>query len=185
MLPRRNGLDLCRDIRRAGLGMPVLMLTARRTTEDMLAGFSAGADAYVTKPFDMQELSARVETLLRRAPSVGSTAQSPSHLATVLMQQSDIAEPGTIGSQSRSQPQHAVRLQKLRADLVERFATPGNTSRLAEVTFRLRNMRDEEPRGLQTQHNAVTLGTAEGIIEFLEEMLQAVRTWRKTRSREN
>jgi len=179
MLPHRSGLDLCRDIRRAGLGMPVLMLTARRTAEDMLAGFNAGANAYVTKPFDMQELSARVETLLRRAPGVGSTAQGPSHLPTVLMQQSEVAKPGTVGSQSRSRPQDAVRAQKLRADLVVHFSTPGSASQLAEVTPRLRKTLDDERRGPQTPRNAVIVGAAKGIIEFLEEMLQALRARRK------
>jgi len=76
MLPGRNGIDLCRDIRGMGLATPVLMLTARREAEDMAAAFSAGADAYVTKPFDMLELSARVEALLRRVPGSGSIAQN-------------------------------------------------------------------------------------------------------------
>jgi two-component system, OmpR family, alkaline phosphatase synthesis response regulator PhoP len=56
VLPRRNGLELCCDIRCAGLGTPVLMLTARRESEEMVDGFNAGADAYVTKPCDMLEL---------------------------------------------------------------------------------------------------------------------------------
>jgi DNA-binding response OmpR family regulator len=71
MLPRRNGIDLCRDIRGMGLTTPVLMLTARREAEDMAAAFSAGADAYVTKPFDMLELSAHVQALVRRVPGSG------------------------------------------------------------------------------------------------------------------
>ena len=83
MLPRRNGVDLCRDIRRAGLATPVLMLTARREAEDMAAAFNAGADAYVTKPFDMLELSARVEALLRRVPGSGSIAQNAAPAPTI------------------------------------------------------------------------------------------------------
>lgn len=77
MLPRRHGIDLCRDIRGMGLTTPVLMLTARREAEDMAAAFSAGADAYMTKPFDMLELSARVEALLRRVPGSGSNRSKP------------------------------------------------------------------------------------------------------------
>ena len=68
-LPRRNGLDLCRDIRQAGLITPVLMLTARGQTIDKVLGLKIGADDYVTKPFEMMELLARIEALLRRAPS--------------------------------------------------------------------------------------------------------------------
>ena len=69
MLPRRSGFDVCRDIRRAGLITPILVLTARNQTVDKVNGLKVGADDYVTKPFDMVELMARVEALLRRAPN--------------------------------------------------------------------------------------------------------------------
>ena len=69
MLPRRDGFTVCGDIRQAGLITPILMLTARGQTADKVTGLKIGADDYVTKPFDMQELMARVEALLRRAPS--------------------------------------------------------------------------------------------------------------------
>ncbi|MFB3813164.1 MAG: response regulator transcription factor [Terriglobales bacterium] len=68
-LPRRNGFDVCRDVRRAGLITPILMLTARGQTVDKVVGLKIGADDYVTKPFDMMELMARIEALLRRAPT--------------------------------------------------------------------------------------------------------------------
>ena len=69
MLPRRSGFVVCRDIRTAGLITPILMLTARGQPQDKVNGLKIGADDYVTKPFDMLELIARVEALLRRAPS--------------------------------------------------------------------------------------------------------------------
>ena len=69
MLPRRSGLDVCRDIRLSGLGTPILLLTARGQTVDKVVGFKLGADDYVTKPFDTLELMARIEALLRRAPT--------------------------------------------------------------------------------------------------------------------
>jgi DNA-binding response OmpR family regulator len=72
MLPRRSGLDLCMDIRRAGLATPILLLTARAQTSDKVVGFKLGADDYVTKPFDTLELMARIEALLRRAPNKGA-----------------------------------------------------------------------------------------------------------------
>lgn len=67
MLPGKNGFDLCRDIRQAGLAIPILMLTARSETLDKVLGLKLGADDYLTKPFEMMELLARVEALLRRA----------------------------------------------------------------------------------------------------------------------
>jgi DNA-binding response OmpR family regulator len=69
MLPGRSGFTVCEDIRKAGLATPVLMLTARARTADKVAGLKIGADDYVTKPFDTQELVARIAALLRRAPS--------------------------------------------------------------------------------------------------------------------
>jgi two-component system, OmpR family, alkaline phosphatase synthesis response regulator PhoP len=69
MLPRRDGLDVCSGIRRSGVITPVLMLTARGRTTDKVAGLKIGADDYVTKPFQMPELLARIEALLRRAPT--------------------------------------------------------------------------------------------------------------------
>src|SRR5690348_6249177 len=66
MLPGRDGFEVCRDIRQAGLGMPILMLSAKDTTLDKVIGLKLGADDYVTKPFDLRELVARIEALLRR-----------------------------------------------------------------------------------------------------------------------
>ena len=69
MLPHRDGLSICRDLRGAGLITPLLMLTAKGQTDDKILGLKTGADDYVTKPFDMQELVARIEALLRRGPT--------------------------------------------------------------------------------------------------------------------
>jgi len=66
MLPGRGGVELCRDLRRRGSDVPVLMLTARGQLADRVAGLKVGADDYVTKPFEMAELLARVEARLRR-----------------------------------------------------------------------------------------------------------------------
>jgi two-component system alkaline phosphatase synthesis response regulator PhoP len=67
MLPRKNGFDVCRDMRMVGLVVPILMLTARGQTIDKVLGLKIGADDYLTKPFDSMELLARIEALLRRA----------------------------------------------------------------------------------------------------------------------
>jgi DNA-binding response OmpR family regulator len=66
MLPGLNGLELCQTLRAEGRHMPVLMLTAMSTTEDKVKGLRLGADDYLTKPFDFEELLARIEALLRR-----------------------------------------------------------------------------------------------------------------------
>ncbi len=65
-LPDRDGLDLCRDFRAAGVETPVLMLTARETLADTLDGFRSGADDYLAKPFAFEELLARLNVLARR-----------------------------------------------------------------------------------------------------------------------
>jgi DNA-binding response OmpR family regulator len=70
MLPVVDGLDVCRILRRES-DLPVLMLTARSTEDDLLLGLDLGADDYVTKPFSPRELMARVRTLLRRTRRAG------------------------------------------------------------------------------------------------------------------
>ena len=67
-LPQRNGFEVCRDLRQAGLATPIVMLTARTQSVDKVAGLKLGADDYVTKPFSASELLARIEAVLRRAP---------------------------------------------------------------------------------------------------------------------
>lgn len=67
MLPGRDGVDVCRDIR-AESGVPIIMLTAKSDTNDVVDGLEAGADDYVAKPFKTQELVARIKTRLRRRP---------------------------------------------------------------------------------------------------------------------
>ena len=76
MMPHRSGLDICADIRRAGLTTPILLLTARSQTTDKVVGLKLGADDYVTKPFDTLELMARIEALLRRSPIKKDIAHS-------------------------------------------------------------------------------------------------------------
>jgi len=69
MLPRMNGFDVCREVRRRGVTTPILMLTARGQVVDKVVGLKLGADDYLTKPFETIELMARLEALLRRVPS--------------------------------------------------------------------------------------------------------------------
>lgn len=68
-LPGKNGFDVCRDLRRDGIAIPILMLTARNELVDRVLGLKLGADDYLAKPFETLELLARIEALLRRAPA--------------------------------------------------------------------------------------------------------------------
>ena len=76
MLPAKNGFDVCRDLRQLGVSTPILMLTARSQTVDKVLGLKIGADDYLTKPFEMLELLARVEALLRRQ-AFASPSEAP------------------------------------------------------------------------------------------------------------
>lgn len=66
VLPRVDGFELCKEIRKINASVPILMLTALGSTDDKLDGFDAGADDYMVKPFDFRELNARLKVLLRR-----------------------------------------------------------------------------------------------------------------------
>jgi two-component system alkaline phosphatase synthesis response regulator PhoP len=69
MLPKRDGMDVARSLRQQGVQTPILMLTAKSQVVDRVIGLKLGADDYLTKPFEMVELLARLEALLRRAPA--------------------------------------------------------------------------------------------------------------------
>jgi len=67
MLPQKDGFEVCREVRRAGIRIPILMLTAKARETEKVMGLELGADDYVTKPFGTKELRARIKALLRRA----------------------------------------------------------------------------------------------------------------------
>ncbi len=73
MMPKRNGFDVCRDLRQRGYDTAILMLTAKTQVHDRVVGLKLGADDYLNKPFDPSELLARVEALLRRVKKEGRT----------------------------------------------------------------------------------------------------------------
>ncbi len=70
MLPEKNGIDICKDLRRDGINTPILMLTGKKEEIDKVIGLEIGADDYVTKPFSIRELVARVKALLRRPQEI-------------------------------------------------------------------------------------------------------------------
>lgn len=73
ILPKLDGLELCKQIRQANPDLPIIMLTALGTTDDKVEGFDAGADDYLVKPFEMRELLVRIRALLKRNQKGGSS----------------------------------------------------------------------------------------------------------------
>lgn len=80
IIPVTNGIDLCKKIKNAKPGTPVLMLTALGTTDDKVAGFDSGADDYLVKPFEFKELVARIKALTKRS----QLKQQPSYVPNIL-----------------------------------------------------------------------------------------------------
>ena len=82
ILPRLDGFELCKEIRKSNPHIPLLMLTALGSTDDKLDGFDAGADDYMVKPFDFRELNARIKVLLKRKAEATVSVALPKNLPT-------------------------------------------------------------------------------------------------------
>ncbi len=81
MLPEMNGIEICKNLRKNKINIPILLLTAKGQTEDKVKGLDAGADDYMTKPFSFDELLARIRALTRRKGTVVNTILSVSDLS--------------------------------------------------------------------------------------------------------
>jgi len=114
-LPDMDGFDICRRLRDVGDYTPVIMLTARSLTEDRVEGLESGADDYLTKPFELEELVARVRSAIRRR---GWEAQRTSRFASVLSFGDARVDFDTHEVTVRGEP---LRLTKLELDLVRYF----------------------------------------------------------------
>jgi two-component system alkaline phosphatase synthesis response regulator PhoP len=79
MLPAKSGLDVCRDLRLKNIQTPIIMVTARGQVGDKVVGLKLGADDYLTKPFEMLELLARIEALLRRVPQPNESGDAETY----------------------------------------------------------------------------------------------------------
>lgn len=75
MLPDKNGIEICKDLRKEGINKPILMLTAKKEEIDELIGFEIGADDYVTKPFSIRVLLARINSVLKRSQGIVSEVE--------------------------------------------------------------------------------------------------------------
>ena len=98
MLPGRDGFEVAKTLRQQGIKTPILMLTARSQVVDRVVGLKLGADDYLTKPFEMIELLARLEALLRRAPSTGGISLERYQFGdvTVDVRKAEVTKNGSI-----------------------------------------------------------------------------------------
>lgn len=83
MMPKMNGFDVCKNIRASKPEVPILMLTAKGTITDKTQGFDSGADDYIVKPFDIQEVLLRVRALVRRSPSAKTPQKTAQEILKV------------------------------------------------------------------------------------------------------
>ena len=111
MLPGRDGIEVCRTLRTRGVRTPILMLTARDTVEDRVAGLDSGADDYLVKPFAFAELLARLRALLRREPVLLGTTLEVADLSldTVTRQVSRAGQPVTLTNKEYALLEYLVR----------------------------------------------------------------------------
>jgi two-component system alkaline phosphatase synthesis response regulator PhoP len=128
-LPGQNGLTVCQKVRQSGSNTPILMLTARRQTMDKVVGLRTGADDYLTKPFQMAELLARIESLLRRSAQGNGAVGNRHRFGTVHidMRRAEVARDGRPVSLS------AKEFQLLRYFVEHRGATISREELLHEV----------------------------------------------------
>ena len=129
MLPGRDGFDVAKTVRQQGVQTPILMLTARTEVIDRVVGLKLGADDYLTKPFEMVELLARIEALLRRAPTTSGVALERFQFGNVLVdaRKAEVSRDGALIELS------AKEFHLLRYFIEHRGATISREELLTEV----------------------------------------------------
>ena len=98
MLPRKDGFEVCRELRRAGVGTPIILLTARSQDAEKVMGLELGADDYVTKPFSPPELRARIKAVLRRTSGGDEPRSSASAMRRWTSRAANCAAPARPSS---------------------------------------------------------------------------------------
>ena len=133
MLPRMNGFDVCRTLREAGYAVPIIMLTAREEENDKVMGLESGADDYITKPFSMRELLARVKANIRRRSL--DAAPAP---AKAVLQVADVSvDPEAMAVYKAGKP---VDVTQKEFDLLLRlFSEPGKVCTREELLEKVWN----------------------------------------------
>ncbi len=131
MMPRLDGLEVCKALRARGRATPILMLTAKSTELDRVLGLELGADDYLTKPFSMAELLARVKALLRRAELLRAAQQAPAQQGAVLRNGELQIDPGRREVRIQGRP---LEFTALEFDLLLHFAShPGRVFSRAQL----------------------------------------------------
>jgi two-component system alkaline phosphatase synthesis response regulator PhoP len=122
MLPKKSGFDVCRDLRQLGLATPIFMLTARDQTLDKVLGLKIGADDYLTKPFEMLELLARIEALLRRTTKLLMGSAPTYHFGSIRVdsRRREVTRQGKIVTLSAKEFQLLSYLIENRAEVLTR-----------------------------------------------------------------
>jgi len=129
MLPGQSGLTVCEKLRKTGSSTPILMLTARRQTKDKVTGLKAGGDDYLTKPFQMSELLARIEALLRRSQELTGTKEDRYQFGNIQidLRRTEVSRDGRIV------PMSAMEFQLLRYFVEHRDTTISREELLRDV----------------------------------------------------
>ena len=129
MLPGRDGFDVAKTVRQQGVQTPILMLTARTQVVDRVVGLKLGADDYLTKPFEVAELLARIEALLRRAPASSGVSLERFQFGNVLVdvRKAEVTKDGVLLDLS------AKEFHLLRYFMEHRGATISREELLTEV----------------------------------------------------
>jgi DNA-binding response OmpR family regulator len=140
MLPGRDGFSIARALREAGRYTPVLMLTARSRTEDVLEGLEAGADDYLPKPFELSILLVRLKTLLRRTAWQSAVAAGASETGAA------VAAPGEAGANGAGTHEYQFHGRVIRFDALELVAPSGTTHLTVMEADLLRYLTDREGR---------------------------------------
>ena len=131
MMPGLDGLEVCKALRARGSAAPILMLTAKATELDRVLGLELGADDYLTKPFSLAELLARVKALLRRAELLRAAQAQPANPANLIRHGELEIQPAKRQVRYRGQ---AIEFTALEFDLLLHFAThPGHVFSRAQL----------------------------------------------------
>ena len=166
MLPGKDGLEVCRELRQRGLATPILMLTARGQTTDKVRGLKVGADDYLAKPFDMLELLARVEALLRRGarPPAAATAVYELGPLRVDVRRTEVLRNGELVTLSAKEFQLLLYLIEHRGETISReellkevwgyAATPSTRTVDVHVAWLRQKLEDDpkNPKHILTMH---------------------------------
>lgn len=172
MLPGQSGLTVCQKLRQSGSNTPIIMLTAKRQTMDKVVGLRTGADDYLTKPFKMAELLARIDALLRRAGRAGQPAEKKLDRYEIGNVVVDVRKT-EVSKEGRAIPLSAKEFQLLRYFVEHPGTTLSRETLLHEVwgydatpstrtvdvhVAWLRQKLEEDPKNPQLIHTVVGMG---------------------------